>query len=269
MRALRFYKISPGGNPTILVLDAVAPENRAPFARALLDAQHLQAEQVGYLNLDVQPARLDMMGGEFCGNACRAAAAVMVREGRGLVREDGEWRGVLSVSGVERPLVVRVLSDGADCWVEMPLPEGEAVAEVAPGIGLVRVPGIAHLCLDERAHPVPADFVRIAQDLRQRFGLTGEDAAGCVWYRGDAAACAIQPVVWVRSTDSTYYESGCGSGSLAVALWLGRGQNLPTATTVRQPSGGEIGVRVTVDESGPRAWIHGPVTLVARGETWV
>ena len=269
MRALRFYKAVPGGNPTILILDPVAPRERAPLARILMDAGHLQAEQVGFLDLASDPVRLDMMGGEFCGNACRAAAAVMAAEGAGL-RTCGAWLcGKLSVSGAHGPVRLKVDPEGGDCWAEMPLPRPpeEGVSEPEPGVGLVRLPGIAHLCLDEARHPFPEDFSRAAASLRKHFGLDGE-AVGCIWYRqGDPYS--IKPVVWVRATDSTYYETGCGSGSLALAMWLGRGQKFPIALPVLQPSGKPVGVLLEDGEDGPRAWIHGPVALVARGEAFV
>jgi diaminopimelate epimerase len=264
VRTLRFYKASPGGNATILVLDPVPGGRRAEIAALLMDANHLQAEQVGFLDLTATPVRLDMMGGEFCGNACRAAAAVMAREGTGLDGSGAELCGELSVSGVRRPVRLRVLAEENECWVEMPLPEAlgdSGVSELAPGMGLVRLPGITHLCVDEKLHPFPQDFSGTAAALRARFGLDAE-AVGCIWY---GPGPAIKPVVWVRSTASTHYETGCGSGSLALALWLGRGQNLPMDLRVLQPSGSEIGVRVT--PGGP-AWIFGPVTLVARGEAF-
>lgn len=271
VRELRFYKVVPGGNPTILILDPVEPGERVLVSRMLMDAGHLQAEQVGFLNLAANPVRLDMMGGEFCGNACRAAAAVMTREGVGLDRVGDELCGELMVSGVERPVALRVDPTGSECWVEMPLPETFAdngkggILELEPGIGLVRLPGIMHLCLDEELHPFAENFEHASAALRARFGLDAE-AVGCIWYR-TCPVCAIKPVVWVRSTSSTYYETGCGSGSLALALWLGRGQNFPADLSVRQPSGSEIGVRIGVDGSG--AWIFGPVTLVARGEAFL
>lgn len=266
VRTLRFYKASPGGNATILILDPVPEGLRARIAGQLMDANHLEAEQVGFLDLTAVPVRLGMMGGEFCGNACRAAAAVMAREGAGLARRGGELVGELSVSGAMLPVGVRVLDEKNECWVQMPLPAAleEGVSEPAPGMGLVRLPGITHLCLDENVHPFPEDFVRATLALRLRLGLDAE-AVGCVWYRTDPA-CSIRPVVWVRSTMSTHYETGCGSGSLALALWLGRGQNLPMELQVFQPSGSQIGVRVS--PGGP-AWIFGPVTLVARGEAFL
>ncbi|NLW81376.1 MAG: hypothetical protein GXY42_06850 [Desulfovibrionales bacterium] len=271
MRTLRFYKVFPGGNPTILVLDPVDPLERSAVAQAFMAGGHLQAEQVGFLDLGAHPVRLDMMGGEFCGNACRSAAAVMATEGAGLFREGAGWAGELSASGARRPLRVRAVPAGEtwECWAEMPLLDADdPVSDLGPGLGLIRLPGIVHLCLDETRHPFPADVVRETAQLRRRFGLDGE-AVGCIWYAPHAAGCAIKPVVWVRSTASTCFETGCGSGSLAVALWLGRGQNLPMPAHVVQPSGREIGVQIDRRAQGVQAWIFGPVALVARGEAWV
>lgn len=270
MRTLRFYKASPGGNATILVLDPVPTLERALVARMLMAEGHLQAEQVGYLDLGVSPVRLDMMGGEFCGNACRAAAAVMAREGVGLVRRGDELHGELAVSGACRFVGVRVVPATGECWVDMPLSDlekGAVMTECAFGIGCVTLPGITHLCLDESQHPFPEDFAAQAASLRQRFGLDG-CAVGCVWYQ-ENPVCAIKPVVWVRSTSTTHFETGCGSGSLAVALWLGHRQNFPLELDVLQPSGCGIGVRIAADVDGLRAWIHGPVALVAKGEAFL
>jgi diaminopimelate epimerase len=270
MRTLRFYKASPGGNATILVLDPVPALERAPVARMLMAEGHLQAEQVGYLDLEANPVRLDMMGGEFCGNACRVAAAVMAREGVGLVHRGEALHGELAVSGVGRFVGVRVVPATGECWVNMPLSDQEGgldMIECLPGMGRVSLPGIIHLCLDESLHPFPEDFAAEAASLRRRFGLDA-CAVGCVWYQV-APACAIKPVVWVRSTETTHFETGCGSGSLALALWLGRGQNFPLELDVRQPSGGSIGVRIVAGADEPTAWIHGPVSLVAKGEAFL
>lgn len=270
MRVLRFFKLSPGGNSTILILDPVPAGERAPTARRLMDVHHLQAEQVGYLDLHARPVRLDMMGGEFCGNACRAAAAVMLRENPALFMEEetkGSLHADISVSGVEDVLRVKAVSGphGYEYWARMPLPSSpEMAAELAPGVGLVSLPGIAHLCLDQTMHPFPADWAAQAAGLRRKYGLD-QEAVGCIWHEDRA----IRPVVWVRATNSTHLETGCGSGSLALALWLGRGKIFPIDMCVRQPSGQDIGVRVEKSEDGFRAWIHGPVAIVAHGETYV
>lgn len=269
MQTLRFYKLSPGGNATILILDPVLAEARAAVARLLMSQHHLQAEQVGYLDLTVNPPRLEMMGGEFCGNACRAAAAVMLREDVGMAEDHREWQGLLSVSGAPAPVQLRASVRPDEVHVAVRMPRSDQgrkfLRECGPGLGVIHLPGIVHLCLDETRHSFPPDYAGVAARLRQEHGLEGE-AVGCVWY--DAGPpCRIKPVVWVRSTLSTHYETGCGSGSLAVAMWLSRGQKFPISLQVIQPSGQEIGVQL--DSPAGDAWIYGPVAVIACGETYV
>ncbi|MDR1766561.1 MAG: hypothetical protein LBR77_10935 [Lachnospiraceae bacterium] len=65
----------PAGNRTLIVTDPVPPGEYGPVARRLMDVEELGGEQVGFL---VAPkmggqVRLEMMGGEFCGNALRCA----------------------------------------------------------------------------------------------------------------------------------------------------------------------------------------------------
>jgi len=269
MQPLRFYKVSPGGNITILVLDPVAAKDRARVALHLMADGHLGAEQVGFLDLEAAPVRLDMMGGEFCGNACRAAAAVMAHEGRGLTALNADLCGELSVSGAEDALKVEVrqMNDGYNCQVEMPM-AGTRICTLEPGLTLVRLPGISHLCLDERRHAFADDYAAVAAQLRRTYGLEADDASGCIWYSDSSVGVTIRPVVWVRQTDTTYYETGCGSGSLAVAMCHG-GQKFPIRLKIRQPSGADVGVCLEQEADSCKAWIYGSVALIARGEAFV
>ena len=77
---IHFVKADPSGNTTIIVLDPVEPDQRGPLSKKLLDSACVGAEQVAFLSShDSQDGvlRIDMMGGEFCGNASRSAAAYM------------------------------------------------------------------------------------------------------------------------------------------------------------------------------------------------
>ena len=66
----------PSGNTTILVLTPVPKEEHSALAAKLLALPGIEAEQVGYVTREAgKPLRVDMMGGEFCGNASRSAAA--------------------------------------------------------------------------------------------------------------------------------------------------------------------------------------------------
>lgn len=272
--ALRFHKFSPGGNTTILVADPVPASRRPSVAAELMDAHHVHAEQVGFLTLTGVRPRIDMMGGEFCGNACRSLAALlafrrMLRAGPG-----GLLSGVIESSGVPDPLPVRVAPTphGPDASVRMPLPPAAPEAPFNPvqcagqGCALIRLPGITHLLLDAAAHPFPDDWRDAARRLIARHGLNDEPAAGCIWHHGTPEAPGITPVVRVRDTDSIMLESACGSGSLAYGLYRAARNGGEMALTVRQPSG--AGIRVSVvrpDGAAPEAWIGGPVRHVASG----
>ncbi|MBR3880156.1 MAG: hypothetical protein IKJ34_00950, partial [Mailhella sp.] len=142
-----FWKITPSGNPTILLrAEDIAVEHRAAVARAVMDNQHIGGEQVGYIRLSGIP-RMDMMGGEFCLNATRAFAAVL--HDLGLLPRTGDGSaGTVEVSGAEGPVSVRVIAqpDGQlsaeACLHFSSLPQPEFLQE---GTQLVRVPGITHI----------------------------------------------------------------------------------------------------------------------------
>ena len=221
MRVLPFTKYSPCGNTTILVRESsLSPADRARVAAEIIAPGHLEAEQAGYVDTAAPVPRLDMMGGEFCVNATRAFAALLAEEGK-LSPESGGLGGIVSVSGMPERLRVRVRRLAAhrfESSVLLDLPQAPPLENVAPGMYLVRVPGIAHLVLDAAAHPLPADKDRDTAALFARFGLLGEDAAGCIWLHREPSGLRITPFVWVRGTGTTYAETACGSGTLAASI---------------------------------------------------
>ncbi len=236
---LPFIKYSPSGNTTVLVrLDAVecsaperssarqrfvrarslAPAERAAAAAEIIAPDHLGAEQAGFVRLDGPLPRLDMMGGEFCVNATRALAALLLDEG-GLqpesrpepaeeaarggapARDDGgDWLiGQVSVSGADAPLTVRARWVGepangrAETAVRLDRPSPTCFERPGPGLRLVRLPGITHLVLDADRHPLPPDGP--ADDCFARYNLLEEEAAGCIWLRrADETSSAPQTV---------------------------------------------------------------------------
>lgn len=114
MPSIRFHKIIPSGNATIILTEADAFLRDLPaFASQLMHPMHLQAEQVGLLSLGGALPHLQMMGGEFCINAARSAALVLARAGRLAPLFAGCCQGFLSVSGASQPLHVLVGRDPA------------------------------------------------------------------------------------------------------------------------------------------------------------
>ena len=79
----------PAGNITVFVTTPVEREKYPAIARQLLAREELKGEQVGFIEkTDQGDFRMEMMGGEFCGNAsrsfgyllCQQAGAVLFKE---------------------------------------------------------------------------------------------------------------------------------------------------------------------------------------------
>ena len=72
---LNVLRADPAGNITLFVLDPVPAGDRAGLAARLMAGS--DAEQVGFVCPPVMgggcAGRMEMAGGEFCGNATRAA----------------------------------------------------------------------------------------------------------------------------------------------------------------------------------------------------
>lgn len=239
----------PTKNITLLVSTPVPREEQAALAAELMRARP-QVEQVGFLEPPTLPGaalRLQMMGGEFCGNASMSAAAYLASQ-RG---EAAAHTAALEVSGYPGLLRCRLsprADGGWDGTVDMPLPLAVRPAEV-PGIGsvpAVAFDGIVH-CI------VPAGRLTRTQAekaVRPLCAALGADACGILLY--DAAESAFSPLVYVASTGTAVWESGCGSGTAAIGAALAHQAGADRTLSLRQP-GGSITVSARWDGGRVRA----------------
>lgn len=263
-----YIKLSPTGNITVLVTSPVPRAQQPAVAAALLAPDSVGGEQVGFVEAPSDPkaaARLQMMGGEFCGNASMALGAVLAREAN---LPEGRVRSLrLEVSGADAP-VSCVAFRQEDVWqgtVRMPLPtqieqidlpaDGEMIR--AP---LVRMPGIAHLI-------IPAGIGLTEESLRRWLPewnrLIGADALGALLW--NAPSSFINPIVYVPSAGTLVREHGCGSGTAAVGSWLATAAGQTYEASIRQP-GGEILVRAAMRDGRLFALsIHGEVRFMDEG----
>jgi len=133
---LKFAKMNPTENMTAIVLTPVKRQDQPAVAAKLMAENSVCVEQVGFLEDAVLPgaaARLQMMGGEFCGNATMSLAALRAYED-GLC--DGEERIYpLEISGASRILNCRIVrrGEGFVGSVGMPIPEKISEEELEPG----------------------------------------------------------------------------------------------------------------------------------------
>ena len=248
---IHYTVLDPTKNITLLVQTPVPRDQQARLA-ALLLARETEAEQVGFVEPSEQcRARLQMMGGEFCGNAAMSLATLLCRRSG-----QAEAQIPLEVSGAAEPVDCHITwVDG--CYlgtVDMPLPEKvESLSLPLDGktafFPVVYLPGICHIV-------VPAGFLRreeAEQALRSWSSLFPQEAVGLLLY--DQAAGRMDPLVYVKPTDTAVWERGCGSGSAAIGALRAWQTERDQCITVRQP-GGTIAVSCLW-----RGGAFGPLTI--------
>lgn len=261
---LRFVKLSPTQNMTIIVEEPVPRADHGRVAGALMAYAGVYAEQAGFREppmLSGVQARLQMMGGEFCGNAAMCLAACVARE-NGLGEGD-ETAFSIEMSGAAEPVGCRVRLSGGEyvCRVEIPPPW---TLETRDGYALARLPGIAHAVIECEE---PERLRAGAEDMLRRIAAeVSEEAVGLMLYAPRKSE--LLPLVYVKGTDSMVWERGCGSGSAAVgayAAWRdGRGADLP----LRQP-GGVIRARAEWNGGLAGVSIEGCVRFVCEGVAYI
>ncbi len=253
------YKIYiPGGNDTALVFGIVNdPETRKKINDEIM-SRHSNVEQVGFLSLDNSHPELMMAGGEFCGNATRAAAWYYLNGTPGSIE--------IIVSGVSAPLKAGVDND-LNAWAEMPVDTDlTKIKTLADGYNLVELEGITHLVISSDKSK---SYLSSSEDLKEqalallkRYELTSYPAAGVIFTSEIDGGYAIHPCVYVSAINTMFYETACGSGTVAAGLVFAALQNKSVNIPFVQPSSGVINAIIDVasDHIVIRAMISGSIT---------
>lgn len=213
-----------GGNETVLrCIKGTGLGRPMASGKALLDA-FPSSEQAGLLYVDNN--KLEMAGGEFCGNASAAAAVLLAREQK---KPTVRYR----VSGFDGNVVATVTP-----LTEVSYQVRTSFAGMSYAvknlryenmqIKLVDMDGIVHVLI-EGVFPT-LNYASFQRKLITDLGLSKRDAVGVIWYSQQFEKVKIDPVVWVKKVNTLYYESACGSGSIAVSLATG-------AAKIQQPTG--------------------------------
>ena len=265
---LSFTQWDPTGNITVLVETPVPRREQPGVAARLLGAGGVGGEQAGFLeppSVSGCALRLQMMGGEFCGNATMSAAALLAR--REGLQDGAEALYLLEVSGADGPVSCRIRRSG-DAWegtVCMPLPEGFGIASLDTDAGplsaeIVHLPGISHLILPSAA-PLPRKEVE--RRLPEWCAALGAAALGAlVW---NEKTSFMDPTVCVPSAGTVVREHGCGSGTAALAARNAMHAGRTWSGTIHQPGGSIRGDAVFERGAIRSVSITGLVRLSAEG----
>ncbi|MGO4546766.1 diaminopimelate epimerase [Paenibacillus sp. 2TAB23] len=268
-----FVKCNPASNMTILVMGEFPAEQHPRIASQMMDNSHLYAEQVGFVEKPTHSgfaAKLQMAGGEFCGNACLALAACLASERSMKPGETLELS--LEASGSELPVLCRVekLENKYLCEAGMPVPK-EVKEAVIPfegmmlELGIVRYDGFFHLVIDcERFGIERASAERLAKLL----GIaSGDPVVGVMLY--SPSTHELTPLIYVPALGSLIWEQGCGSGTASLGCYLAWNRRSTIDMPVRQP-GGTIHASVCWSEGEIIGiTIRSAVSIVARGKAYI
>lgn len=275
---LNFIKANPTENMTVFILDPLPRSTYKDVAKKIMAYSNINAEQVGFIEKPSKEnseacARLHMMGDEFCGNATRACAAILVqREYFGVHEKEGKFTVPLEVSGVDEVIYCEVEFNNSNSYtsnVNMPLHKSIKdisieYKDVIYNGTLVEFPGITHLIVNgEGIKSREEFFMKVKEELN---GME-YDALGIMFYNEEKSY--IEPLVYVASLESLVWERGCGSGATAlgvvVSYQLKKGVNI----TVNQP-GGQLEVCTKCNENNvDDIYLKGIVDIVSEGIVYV
>lgn len=202
--------LDPAGNVTAIVCSDVPAAERARVAAQILRLPELGIEQVAFLTEPRSGGeiRLEMMGGEFCGNALRCAGFYQALR-TGAQGKSCVFAEISGADGVQ-PVMADTAEGTASTVMPLPLsvqPAGWADVQAAR----VTFAGITHFVID-CAQP--------DETLVQRAIAAAPEASAVGAIFLDRAHGSIKPVVFVRETASCVAENSCASGSVAAAVVL-------------------------------------------------
>lgn len=269
---LKFIKTSPTENMTILIQTPVPREQHLAVAEKLIAYGSVYAEQAGYIEEAENPMaekRLQMMAGEFCGNASLSLAAWLAKE-KGLpIGEKTEI--ILEVSGADSLVRCEMKREekGFSGRVAMPLPKGiekktfaldgeslELTAVVFEGITHIIVP--VSLWGENGTEKAEQAAKAWAGEMPAAFGILLFDEE-----KGE-----LYPLVSVENV-SLIWERGCGSGTSAIGAYLAARAGKSVSVKLKQP-GGIMGVEAEYKNGTIKALsITGNVSIVAEGTAFL
>ena len=237
---IRYKILNPGGNKTAIVMGNEYSEDEKKKINEEILKQNMEVEQVGFISENEK--KLEMAGGEFCVNATRCAIWEYLRGREGKVE--------LNVSGCEDKITGGITKQ-KEVYINMKI--NKKMSDIIEKNGkfiFIKLEGILLAIVNEEdskyyVEKLKSDEQKVKLELKEimkRFD-TPEKAMGMVLLENKNGKIKINPIIWVKMMDTLYYETACGSGSLATAIyknWLEEIENLE----VIQPSGYSINVQV-------------------------
>ena len=229
---LDFIKINPAGNITILIDNFnIYDKDIAKISEELMREDNLHAEQVGF----IKDNHLQMMGGEFCGNASRAFASLLAFRDKTFSKQK----------------IYKITCSGEDEVLAVDIREGQTENSFLAKIKMPKFKSLEELKIDNYKLDSVKNY------------LSDKDfsAFGIMFF--DRENLSMKPYVYVKEVESGIFENSCASGTTALGYYLKKYKNLDRAKIV-QPNGW-LEYIIENDE----IYIDGSVEIVAEGKVYI
>ncbi|MEI7631961.1 MAG: GNAT family N-acetyltransferase [bacterium] len=233
----RMVVVYPSGNTTAVVFDQLLDTDRESLNRRIMNAwerdnpdmPEIAIEQCCFVTKASDPdciGKVEMFGGEFCGNATRSVIQ--------LLTGGKDYVGKIESSGVDFPLNFEVKDRIIS--VEMPLPRNdeENVYLIDEGI-FVRLDGIVHMVVNDTRIQASNTPRKMLIELREKYNLNSEPAVGVCFFNEVTEKADF--AVWVRDVDTIFDETACGSGTSCIGVAMSFLRKDDVNINVIQPSG--------------------------------
>lgn len=242
-----YWLFDPSGNITALIPLPDEASCDPAIAETVMRAEP-SCEQAGFVlpGQGNSTVRLQMAGGEFCGNASLCTAALTaVRTG---IPVGSPFRLRITVSGTAEPVSVSLERKDVSFFtgtVDMPPVIGIRKVRF-PGaesesVYVVIMPGISHAIVPESFGLDRAEAV-----IRDWCSMLNAPAMGILLT--DESFSRMTPLVYVPAVNTLYRENSCASGTAAVGALLASRRQSPACFTIEEP-GGTLGVSAEPDGS--------------------
>ena len=256
---LDFIKINPAGNITILIDNFnIYDKDIAKISEELMREDNLHAEQVGF----IKDNHLQMMGGEFCGNASRSFASLLAFRDKTFSKQKIYK---ITCSGEDEVLAVDVREGQTEnsFLAKIKMPKFKSLEEIKIDnykLGLVKFSGIDHFIFDV-AENKEDNFEKVIDSVKNYLSDKDFSAFGIMFF--DRENLSMKPYVYVKEVESGIFENSCASGTTALGYYLKKYKNLDRAKII-QPNGW-LEYIIENDE----IYIDGSVEIVAEGKVYI
>jgi histidine racemase len=258
MNTLNISILKPGGNDTALIQKIPKKSLRKSINDAVMKT-FPNVEQVGFYTYD-KPKKLgvlEMAGGEFCGNATRSLAYLLLDGKKGKLTIKASGTQQLLNAGVNKP---------STAFAQMPIKKDlSAITQLEKNTWKVSLDGITHLITPKPKNVAVSKLKTLAKRLLGQYDLLSSvPAAGIMFLNEKEQQLTISPVVWVRDIETLFYETACASGTTAVGLYLAKYKGIANRPIpILQPSGSYINVQIRkTNKSFLDAYIDGPIESI-------